>query len=95
VQDEERAKGGADAAARAAQRTQEIVRYFEHDVNGITVRRFGTLLAAERRLRVHHIHYEPPKFKFLRPLLRVAPLREYLAGLVFADLERVEPAPGV
>ena len=95
VRDEERARGGEDADARAVARTREIVRYFENDVNGITVRRFGAILAAERRLRVHHMHYEPPKFKFLRPLLGVPPLREYLAGLVFADLERVEPAAGV
>jgi SAM-dependent methyltransferase len=92
VRDEERAKGGGDADARAAERAREIVRYFENDLNGITVRRFGSILAAERRLRVHHIHYEPPKFKFLRPLLSIPPLREYLAGLVFADLERIEPA---
>jgi SAM-dependent methyltransferase len=95
VRDEERAKGGADADTRAAARTREIVRYFENDVNGITVRRFGAILAAERRLRVHQVRYEPPKFKFLRPLLTLPALREYLAGLVFADLERVEPAPGV
>jgi SAM-dependent methyltransferase len=90
VRDEERARGGADADARAEARCQEIVRYFENDVNGITVRRFGAILAATPRLRSRRIHYEPPKFKFLRPLLRLPPLREYLAGLVFADLERVQ-----
>src|SRR5262245_38738892 len=42
VRDEERAAGGADAEARAEARCQEIVRYFENDVNGITVGRFGT-----------------------------------------------------
>jgi SAM-dependent methyltransferase len=90
VRDEERARGGADADARAAARHREIVRYFENDVNGITVRRFGEILAAEPAFRARRLRYEPPKFKFLRPLLRVPPLREYLAGLVFADLERVD-----
>jgi len=85
----ERAAGGADAEARAATRFREIVRYFEEDVNGMTVRRFGELLAATPSLRSRRVHYEPPKFKFLRPLLHVPPLREYLAGLVFADLERL------
>jgi SAM-dependent methyltransferase len=92
VRDEERARGGADADARAAERCREIVRYFENDVNGITVRRFGAIVAATPALRPRRIHYEPPKFKFLRPLLRVPPLREYLAGLVFADFERVGAA---
>ncbi len=96
VQDEERARGGADAAARADERYREIVRYFENDVNGITVRRFEEILAATPVLRTRRIHCEPPKFKFLRPLLRLPPLREYLAGLVFADLERVAgPGPAV
>lgn len=91
VRDEERAKGGttADADARATTRYAEIVRYFENDVNGITVRRFADIVERTPALRARHVHYEPPKFKFLRPLLRVPPLREYLAGLVFADLERV------
>ena len=90
VREEERARGGADADERATARYREIVRYFENDVNGITVRRFGAILRAESTLRVREMHYEPPKYKFLRPLLRVPPLREYLAGLVFADLERVD-----
>jgi hypothetical protein len=90
VRDEEHTRGGPDADERAARRFDEIVRYFENDVNGITVRRFGQILQAESTLRVRRMHYEPPKFKFLRPLLRVPPLREYLAGLVFADLERVD-----
>jgi SAM-dependent methyltransferase len=95
VRDEERAKGGTDADARAATRTAEIIRYFENDVNGITVRRFAAILAATPSLRARRIHFEPPKFKFLRPLLRVpTPLREILSGLVFADLERVPPAAG-
>ena len=89
VQDEERAQGGPDPEARAARRFREIVDYFENHVNGITVRRFGEILAAEPSLRTRRLRYEPPKFKFLRPLNRVPALREYFAGLVFADLERV------
>jgi SAM-dependent methyltransferase len=94
VRDEERARGGADADARAAQRFRDVVRYFEQDVNGITVRRFHALVAAEPGLRPRAVYYEPPKFKFLRPLLRLPALREYLAGLVFADLERAEAGGG-
>ena len=88
VRDAERAQGGEDADARATERYRDIVRYFENDVNGMTVRRFHALVAAQPALRARAVHYEPPKFKFLRPLLRVPALREYLAGLVFADLER-------
>lgn len=89
VHEAERKAGGPDAETRATARYREVVRYFEQDVNGITVRRFGEIVGRTPELRVRRIHYEPPKFKFLRPLLAVPPLREYLAGLVFADLERV------
>lgn len=89
VRDEERARGGAGADERAARRTREIVTYFETCVNGITVRGFERLLAAEPSLVARDVHYQVPRFGFLRPLLRLPALREYLAGLVFADLERV------
>ena len=89
VRDAERARGGADVDVRAAQRFREIVHYFEHNVNGITIRRFHDVLAAERTLRRRDVHYVVPKFGFLQPLVHVPPLREYLTGLVFADLERV------
>ena len=92
IRDAERARGGPDAEARAAAKYAETIRYYENDVNGITVRRFGEILAATPALRSRRVHYEPPKFKFLRPLLGIPPLREYLAGLVFADLERTQAA---
>jgi SAM-dependent methyltransferase len=92
IRDAERARGGADADVRAAQKYAETIRYYENDVNGITVRRFGEILSGTPALRARRVHYEPPKFKFLRPLLGIPPLREYLAGLVFADLERTEAA---
>ncbi len=89
VLEQERAAGGDDVEARAAERYREIVRYFENDVNGITVRRFHDIVAAETSMRQRQVRYVVPKFRFLRPLLRVPALREYFAGLVFADLERV------
>ncbi|HZL86016.1 MAG TPA: class I SAM-dependent methyltransferase [Candidatus Krumholzibacteria bacterium] len=90
VHDEERSAGGDDVDARAAARTREVIHYFEHCVNGITVRKFHDILNAERAFRARDVRYTVPKFGFLQPLLRVPALREYWAGLVFADLERVE-----
>jgi SAM-dependent methyltransferase len=89
VRDAERARGGADAERRAEEISREIVRYFESCVNGITIRRFQEILAGESALRRRDVHYVVPKFGFLRPLLGVPALREYFAGLVFADLERI------
>jgi len=88
IHEAERRAGGPDVESRAAARYREVVRYFEQDVNGITVRRFGEIVERTPELHVRRIHYEPPKFKFLRPLLALPLLREYLSGLVFADLER-------
>lgn len=89
VRDAERARGGDDADQRAVLRTRDIIHYFETCVNGITVRRFHALLRAQPALVARRVHYTVPKFRFLQPLLTLAPAREYLAGLVFADLERV------
>jgi SAM-dependent methyltransferase len=89
VQDEERARGGSDIEARAAQRTREIIAYFEGNVNRITVRRFQEILRAEPSLAARRVHYTVPRFHFLQPLLAWPLAREFLAGLVFADLERV------
>jgi ubiquinone/menaquinone biosynthesis C-methylase UbiE len=88
VRDEERQRGGADAEARASSRYREIVDYYENCVNHITVRRFHEIVAAEPAFRCLDVHYVVPKFRFLQPLLRLPGLREYLSGLVFADLER-------
>ena len=89
VHDEERARGGSDIEARAAQRTREIIAYFEGNVNRITVRRFQEILRAEPALVARRVHYTVPRFHFLQPLLAWPLAREFLAGLVFADLERV------
>ena len=89
VRDEERVRGGPDADARARARYRDIVVYFETCLNRITVRRFHDILAAGTTLRPRRVLCEPAKYGFLRPLLRVPAFREYLAGLVFADLERV------
>ncbi len=89
VLDAERERGGADADARAAKRYGEIITYYENCINGITVRRFHDIVAAEPAFECRDVHYEVPKFRFLRPLTRVPGLREYVSGLVFADLERL------
>jgi ubiquinone/menaquinone biosynthesis C-methylase UbiE len=88
IRDAERARGNGDTDERAAERYSATVRYFENDVNGITVRRFHQIVEAEPRLRKRRIHYEVLRFKFLRPITRIPLLREYFACLVFADLER-------
>ncbi len=89
VLDEERERGGADVEQRAARRYEEIVHYYETCINGITVRSFHEIVAAEPSLRCLDVHYVVPKFRFLQPLVHVPGLREYLSGLVFADLERL------
>lgn len=89
VEEEERRKGGEDVAMRAEARYREIVRYYENDINGITVSGFHDIVAAEPSLEPRRIQYVVPKFGFLQPLTAVPGLREYFAGLVFADLERV------
>jgi ubiquinone/menaquinone biosynthesis C-methylase UbiE len=89
VHDAERTRGNRDGVERAAERYRAIVRYFEDDVNGITVRRFHQIVEAEPYVRKRAIHYVVLRFNFLRPITRIPLLREYFACLVFADLERI------
>lgn len=93
VQEEEAKKGGTDVAVSAEARYREIVRYYENDINGITVQRFHDIVEAETLMQPRKIEYVVPKFPFLHPLTAVPGLREYFAGLVFADLQRVVPEP--
>lgn len=89
VRDAERAQGGEDVETRAATRYRDIVEYYENCINGITVGRFHEIVAMEPAFRCRDVHYVVPKFRMLQPLARVPGLREYVSGLVFADLERV------
>jgi len=89
VLEAEQRQGGDDVAQRAQARYREIVRYYENDINGITVQRFHDIVDAEARMQACRITYVVPKFGFLKPLTAVPWLREYFAGLVFADLQRV------
>ncbi len=89
VLEEEQACGGEDWTQRAQERFEEIVRYYENDINGITVQRFHKIVGAEPLLQARSIEYVVPRFAFLKPLTAVPVLREYFTGLVFADLQRV------
>jgi len=88
VLEEELARSGEKATQLAQERYDEIIRYYENDINGITVRRFHEIVDAEPALQARSIEYVVPRFAFLHPLTAVPVLREYFAGLVFADLQR-------
>jgi ubiquinone/menaquinone biosynthesis C-methylase UbiE len=88
VLEEELARSGEAATELAQERYEEIIRYYENDINGITVRRFHEIVDAESQLQARSIEYVVPRFAFLHPLTAVPALREYFAGLVFADLQR-------
>jgi len=89
VLEAERERGGVDVEGRARRVAREQLDFFEHDLNRLTVGGFLELLRGERRLRALRLRFEPPKFRWLRPVVRLPGLREYLTGLVVAELERV------
>jgi ubiquinone/menaquinone biosynthesis C-methylase UbiE len=88
IEEAARARDEPDAAAWIEQTYGDQVRFFETDVNGMTIGRFHEIVRATPVLRLGRIVYEPPKFKFLRPLTRLPWLREYVTGLVVAELVR-------
>lgn len=89
VREAERVRGGAGAEERAAAIAAEQWTFFERALNGLTVGRFLALVRGEPRLRLARLRLEPPKFGWLRPLAALPVLREYLAALAVAELERV------
>lgn len=89
VLEAERERGGEDVEERARRIAREQLDFFEHALNGLTVKRFLATVAAEPRVRMRRLRFEPPKFRWLRPLAALPVLREYLTGLVVAELERV------
>ena len=55
----------------------------------MTVGRFLAIVAAEKRLRLVSLRCEPPRFRWLRPIAALPGVRELLAAMVAAELERV------
>lgn len=75
------------AAARAV--AAEQLAFYDGALNRMTVGRFLALVRAEPRLRLERLRCVPPRFGWLGGLAAVPGLRELLAGLVAAELERV------
>ena len=83
---------GHDDDARVQRIKREQIEFFEHALNRITVGRFVRMVRAEPRVQIRRLRCVPPKLKWLEPLASLPGLREVLAGLVVAELERIEPA---
>jgi len=88
IEDAARTREGGDAAAWVETTYREHVEFFETGVNGMTIDRFHAIVRATPGLRLLHVAYQPPKFRFLAPLTRIPGVREYVTGLVVAELVR-------
>ena len=85
-----RARGLPTPAAEAelAQAEQQI-RYFDHDINRMTLARFARLLRGEPRLVVRAWQaHTPRKLQGLKPLMALPGLDEYLTGILVVVAER-------
>lgn len=89
IEEAARARPEGDANGWAEQTYAEHVRFFEEDVNGMTIGWFLAIVRATPGVRLARLTCEPPKFRFLRPLARLPLVREYLTGLVVAELVRM------
>ena len=85
VLEAERPAGEERARAIAA----EQLAFYDHALNRMTVSRFLAMVAAERRLRLVRFRCEPPRLAWLRPVAALPGVRELLAAMVAAELERV------
>jgi hypothetical protein len=82
---------GAEEARREMAAVEEQIRYYDHDVNHMSLRRFVRVLRAEARLGIRTLDKHPPtRLRALRPLLAVPGLDEYLTGIVVMVAERVK-----
>jgi SAM-dependent methyltransferase len=78
----------ADAAAEMAH-AEEQVRYYDEDVNRMSLARFARLVRAEPRLRIRAWQkHTPDKLRALSPLLGVPGLDEWLTGILVLVAEK-------
>jgi len=80
---------GERGEARARSIAREQLAFYDTALNRMTVARFLSMVAAERRLKLLRFRCEPPKFRWLRPVAALPGIRELLAAMVAAELERV------
>lgn len=86
----ERAVRDAEADGERARRVAaEQMAFYDHALNRMTIARFLSLVGAEPRLRLVWMRCEPPRFRWLRPVAALPGVRELLAAMVAAELERV------
>lgn len=85
----ERAVREAEGEERAAAIAAEQLAFYDHALNRLTVGGFLRMVANEPRLRLRALRCEPPRFGWLRPVAGLPGLRELLAAMVSAELERV------
>ena len=84
-----------ERAREAMRRAEESMRFFDSDLNRMTLRRFRRLVRAEGRLSIRSwMKWTPPKLRMLTPLLAFPGLDEYLTGLVVVSAERIRTARG-
>lgn len=84
-----RAVEEAEGAERAPAIAAEQMAFYDHALNRMTIGRFLALVAAEPRLRLKSLRCEPPRFRWLRGVAALPGIREVLASLAAAELERV------
>jgi ubiquinone/menaquinone biosynthesis C-methylase UbiE len=78
-----------NAAAAELAAAESQIRYFDEDINRMTLRRFAGLLRAEPRLRILAWRKQTPrKLRALKPLLGLPGLDEFLTGLLLVVVER-------
>ena len=80
---------GAAGEERARAIAAEQLAFYDHALNRMTVSRFLAMVRADRRLRLKRFRCEPPRLAWLRPLAGLPGVRELLAAMVAAELERV------
>ncbi len=87
----ERAAGmNAEAAAEEIAHAEEQVRYYDEDVNRMTLTLFSRLLREEPRLRVVVWRkHTPDKLRVLTPLVAVRGLDELLTGILVLVAEKI------
>ena len=86
VLEAEREAAGAERARAIA---AEQLRFYDQALNRMTVGRFLAMVGAEKRLRLVRLRCEPPRFRWLRWVAALPGVRELLAAMVAAELERV------
>ncbi len=83
-------RAGPEDSIGVEKRLKEIMRSYDEDLNHMSIKKFFKILDYFPGLQAAYVEFQPPKFQFLKFLVRIPFVRELFTGTVICRLEKTE-----